>query len=207
MKPACYDLEPKKRPRQGRSQATWDAMLDAAAQLLCERGYHGLTTNHVAELSGVSIGTVYEYFPGKDALVAEVVERCIRKQLAGMLAIAQEIIPLPGREGVRYAVDAAYRLLLRDKALIRVMLFEVPFTRELESFQNLGSMLLRVAVTSNREAAPHYRVFASPASLFLMNTLMGGTLLQVVLGPPAGVSVEEILGELTERLIEWTVAE
>ena len=45
------------------------------------------------------------------------------------------------------------------------------------------------------------------ASLFLMNTLMGGTLLQVVLGPPAGVSVEEILGELTERLIEWTVAE
>jgi len=67
--------EPRKEPRQRRSQVTFDAILEAAAQVLQQQGYVGTTTNAIAERAGVSIGSVYEYFPGKDAIFAALKRR------------------------------------------------------------------------------------------------------------------------------------
>ena len=63
-------LSPRKSPRQSRSQATVNAILDATARILLERGLDGVTTNAVAALAGVSVGSLYQYFPNKDALIA-----------------------------------------------------------------------------------------------------------------------------------------
>lgn len=62
-------VSPRKAPRQSRSQATVKAILDATARILVERGFATVTTNAVAELAGVSVGSLYQYFPNKDALV------------------------------------------------------------------------------------------------------------------------------------------
>lgn len=55
--------------------ATVDAIVQAAAQILLEIGYSDASTNKIAERAGVSIGTLYEYFPGKKAIYAEVRRR------------------------------------------------------------------------------------------------------------------------------------
>jgi AcrR family transcriptional regulator len=67
--------EPRKRPRQQRSAETVERIVDAAARIFDERGYRATTTNHVAELAGVSIGSLYQYFPNKDALLVALAER------------------------------------------------------------------------------------------------------------------------------------
>ncbi len=72
MKP---QLLPRKSPRQARSKALVTAILDATAQVLVERGYAGSSTNLIASRAGVSIGSVYQYFPNKDALIAALRER------------------------------------------------------------------------------------------------------------------------------------
>jgi AcrR family transcriptional regulator len=69
--------EPRKRPRQRRSAETVDRILDAAARIFDERGYRATTTNHVAEAAGVSIGSLYQYFPNKDALLVALAEHHI----------------------------------------------------------------------------------------------------------------------------------
>lgn len=75
-------LDPRKRPRQARSQATVTAILQAAAHILETQGLPGFTTNAVAERAGVSIGSLYQYFPAREALLAAL----IREKREGLLA-------------------------------------------------------------------------------------------------------------------------
>lgn len=65
----------RKRPRQARSVATFEAILEAAARILESLGFAGFNTNAVAELAGVSIGSLYQYFPSKEALIVELIRR------------------------------------------------------------------------------------------------------------------------------------
>lgn len=68
-------LLPRKRPRQARATATLDAILEATIQVLLAEGLHRLTTTRVAERAGVSVGTMYQYFPNKQSLLYALNER------------------------------------------------------------------------------------------------------------------------------------
>lgn len=74
MSVESIDANPRKMPRQSRSKATVDAILTGTAQVLVEHGYEGATTARVAERAGVSVGSLYQYFSNKEALVAALVE-------------------------------------------------------------------------------------------------------------------------------------
>ncbi|WP_375208799.1 TetR/AcrR family transcriptional regulator [Hyphomonas jannaschiana] len=64
---------PRKAPVQARSAATVEAILEAAAHILESEGFDGYTTNAIARRAGVSIGSLYQYFPNKDAVTAALV--------------------------------------------------------------------------------------------------------------------------------------
>lgn len=67
-------LAPRKRPLQARSQATVRAILEAAARVLARESLAGFNTNRVAEIAGISVGSLYQYFPNKEALVTALIE-------------------------------------------------------------------------------------------------------------------------------------
>jgi AcrR family transcriptional regulator len=68
-------LMPRKTPRQARSEATVEAVFEATIQVLVAEGPRRLTTTRVAERAGVSVGTMYQYFPHRNALLYAVIER------------------------------------------------------------------------------------------------------------------------------------
>lgn len=72
-------IEPRKKPRQARSAATVEAILDAAAHILERQGLAFLTTNHIADRAGVSVGSLYQYFPAKQAILTEIIRRKRRR--------------------------------------------------------------------------------------------------------------------------------
>lgn len=74
-------LEPRKQPRQGRSRATYQAILEGCTQVLKQGGVAALSTNRLAERAGVSVGSLYQYFPTKEAVLAELV-RGLRQDMA-----------------------------------------------------------------------------------------------------------------------------
>ncbi len=63
-------IKQRKEPKQARSKATVNAILEAAAHILVKDGYGAFNTNHVAQKAGVSIGSLYQYFPNKESLIA-----------------------------------------------------------------------------------------------------------------------------------------
>ncbi|MEU6719138.1 TetR/AcrR family transcriptional regulator [Nonomuraea sp. NPDC046802] len=113
-------LTPRKHPRQQRSRETVAAILEAAAQLFQRHGYSQTTTNKVAERAGVSIGSLYQYFPNKDALLVALAEHYLAEadaRISEVFAHAAEQRPeqpCAQRSGRRPVQCADLRLLLDE---------------------------------------------------------------------------------------------
>ena len=119
----------RRAPVQKRALATVASILDAAAATFVEHGYAGGTTNRIATVAGVSVGSLYEYFPNKDAILGALLHR----RLAEVDAELDRLLASPA-ESAAESVDALIRALLARygsaSALDRVLLEEVPHPPE-----------------------------------------------------------------------------
>jgi len=116
----------RKRPQQARSKATVDAILTATAQMLLHHGFEQTSTNRIAKRAGVSIGSLYQYFPNKASLLTALAERHLEQIYEWM---AQELATSTAADlssGVHDFIAALLRAHSRHADLIRVMYQEVP---------------------------------------------------------------------------------
>jgi AcrR family transcriptional regulator len=101
---------PRKFASQERSRSTVDALLEATTRILIKEGYDRASTNRIAEVAGVSIGSLYQYFPSKEALVAAVVDRHTQElsevTRSALVKMAARPIEVAAREFVSVAIDA-----------------------------------------------------------------------------------------------------
>jgi AcrR family transcriptional regulator len=117
---------PVRMPRQKRSQATRDAIVEAAARVFAEHGLERSTTARIAEVAGVSPGSMYQYFPSKDALVTALFERESNAQHARLLELAAEMGIDDVRALIRAFLDWSVAEFEKKRPLYRVLLHEVP---------------------------------------------------------------------------------
>lgn len=116
----------RRTPHQSRAQETVDAILGAARRILVKHGLAALTTNKVAELAGVSIGSLYQYFPNKDSLLAELQQRHMDEGTALAVERMATVADLPPREAVRAMVSLMIELHRQDPALHHALVAQVP---------------------------------------------------------------------------------
>lgn len=118
-------------PKQSRAQSTVSAILEGAARVLAERGWAGFNTNVVAERAGVSIGSLYEYFPNKQAIADAIVSEHLAKGEAMLAAAATNASSKSSLEPlVTSLVDGFVNLHKDDPRLHRVLSSEVPLSSE-----------------------------------------------------------------------------
>jgi len=120
------DTNPRKQPRQERAKATVDAILTAAAQVLIAQGYENTTTARVADRAGVSIGSLYQYFPNKESLVAALIEHHADE----IVATVEEALTTARHEsleaGMRALIHAAVTAHRLDPKLHKILNEQVP---------------------------------------------------------------------------------
>lgn len=124
--PRRLPLHPRKRPTQARSHATVDAIVGAAARVLVRGGYEGFTTNAVAARAGVSVGSLYQYFPNKEALLAELTARHVAALEQSFEAVVARIAEAPLAELVAALIEANVAVHLVEPELHRVLSAEIP---------------------------------------------------------------------------------
>jgi AcrR family transcriptional regulator len=114
---------PRKRPLQERAQATVDAILQATTYILVRNGWRGLATNSIAERAGVNIASLYQYFPNKEAIVAELRRRYLA-QLQSCESSGEK--PKTLRAALRSSVETLIRQRQVNPELHRVFEEELP---------------------------------------------------------------------------------
>ena len=98
----------RKNPIQDRAKFTSDSILEATEIIIANEGYGKATTNHIAERAGVSIGSLYQYFPNKDAIISALIEQAVSKVSNGFRIVLRDATELP----LELASRLAYRYLL-----------------------------------------------------------------------------------------------
>lgn len=119
-------VKPRKSALQERSRATVDALVEATARILVKEGFDKASTNRIAEVAGVSVGSLYQYFPSKEALVAAVIERHqqeIAQTVQGELA---DVLAQPVEKAVRQLVAVAVKAHRVNPRLHRVLAEQIP---------------------------------------------------------------------------------
>ena len=117
-------FEPRKTPLQARSTVTVEAISEAAIQVLLSHGADRLTTTRVAQRAGVSVGTLYQYYPNKQSLLFAVLENHLTNVMATVEAACENACHKPLAEMIREMVEAFVDAKM-DRADISVALYQV----------------------------------------------------------------------------------
>jgi AcrR family transcriptional regulator len=152
--PARPDTRPRKRAIQTRSQATVDAILKATAHILVAEGYDRASTNKVAARAGVSIGSLYQYFPGKEALVAALLDRHMDRMGEVLRAAFPRLAAVPIERAAVEVVRIMVAAHSVDPALHKVFVEQVPRIGKLERVQDVEremTALVRADLETRRD--------------------------------------------------------
>jgi len=129
---------PRKNASQKRSRATVDALIEATARILVREGFDKASTNHIAEVAGVSVGSLYQYFPSKEALVAAVIDRHNQEIMRTVRGEVAEAMSQPVEKAMRKLVAAAVKAHRVDPKLHRVVAEQIPRVGKLENVERFN---------------------------------------------------------------------
>lgn len=198
---------PRKAPRQARSRATVEAILTAAARVLVQEGFERTTTNRVAAVAGVSVGSLYQYFPNKQALVRALYDR--------QLAWAESIRPaelarhVPGRPGaaLRDVIRAAVRWHLathgRDPRLhteLSAHATEILGERSVAAFERMHEGRVRDRLELHRNALERRDV---ALAAFLVSTCLEAVAHAAATRHPELLTGDALVDDLTDMLMGY----
>jgi AcrR family transcriptional regulator len=194
---------PRKRPVQARSQATVDAIVDAAARVLVRGGYGAFTTNRVAARAGVSVGSLYQYFPNKEALLAELKTRHVTQLERGLDAAMTRVADAPIAELIAAVIEAMVAVHLVDPELHRVLSAEVPQLGPSDAAAAFGQRMAARVLALLRSRRDEIVVRDVDLATYVVVRTVEATIHEAVAERPADLASGAIAREVTRLLLNY----
>jgi AcrR family transcriptional regulator len=197
----------RNQPQQSRSRDTVDAILGAAVRVLEREGPDAASTSRVAEVAGVSVGTLYQYFANRDAILNALQDREFSRAtelLTGLLGRGQ---PAANHEVARAVVTALLASYRSAPALHRVLAVEglrVTPTERVLAFDGRAIATIRafLSLLGTGIGRPNL-----DAAAFVVYQAVRATMLAYLLENPAGLDDQTLVDELTHLILSYLVAQ
>jgi len=202
--PLSDPAEGRRRPRQQRSQETVAVILEATAQVLTEQGYARASTNRIAKRAGVSVGSIYQYFGGKDALIVALAERHALEMIGVVGQLLQDLADLPVAQVVHQAVEAMIAAHRVNPELHQVLMTQCPDVVELPTVQALEQGFLELVQGVMAERSHELRSDLDPEIAAWLLTRSGEAVTHAVVRErPDWVQDPRFVAEVTNMLVRY----
>ena len=200
MPPSKQAQTPRKKPQQARSKSTVEAILDGAVRVLDQEGAEALTTTRVAEVAGVSVGTLYQYFAHRAAIVDALQDREFLRATEMLGAELGQTTEMSERQLARAIVGGLLHLYRNAPGLHRLLAVEglhVTPTERVQAFDHKIVSTLRFFFESTslkvERANKH-------AAAFVLYQSVRATLLAAILEEPVGITDAILVDEVSDMV-------
>lgn len=198
---------PRKKPQQARAQQTVNAILEATIQVLEREGPEAATTTRIAEVAGVSVGTLYQYFSHRDAIFDALQEREFSKALEMTQAILSEGNQLGSpRQIVEQCVKGMLSLHTGHPGVHRVLAMEGLRTTKADRLQSFDMRVIGI-VRHFLSVTGSVRRKNVDAAAFVAFQCVRAVLLARLLEPSPGLNDDTMVEELVDLLMRYLIEE
>jgi len=183
-----------------------ESILRATAHILKTKGFAACSTNAVAKKAGVSIGSLYQYFPSKEALVAALAEKHAQEGYRLLLETIRDAVEQPRsiQELVRHSIGALVRLHANDPELHRVLMEQVPGIRSgvkaMQQVSNQSAALVRAWLEAHRA---HFRPLDVEVATYVLVTAVEAVTHLRLVDRPAQLDTDTLVAELSELVLGY----
>ena len=183
-------FEPRKTPIQARSTVTVEAISEATVQVLLRHGAERLTTTRVAERAGVSVGTLYQYYPNKQSLLFAVLEHHMNNVATRVEAVCESACYRPLGEMIKEMVEAFVNAKM-ERADISVALYRVSADVGGPALIKRISQRSRKAVEAMLQTAPDAQSPPDKFAIDIMLAAMAGAMRSLLETGPTSATVRK----------------
>lgn len=176
-------LEPRKLPRQSRSKATVQAILDACAETVAARGYHALTTHAIAGRAGASVGTLYQYFPNREAVAGALVVRAMERLLEAMRKALAECMErqLDSLAAIEHLLLTGLDVLVCERAVFARLGREAPQLFRLPAVAEIQGRLIHLSQEIRLSGGDRLDLPMPEADAWIIGHMVSASMLQISL--------------------------
>ncbi len=199
--PRKIRTSPRKLPQQERSKVTVDAILTAAAHILTENGYDNASTNRIAERAGVSIGSLYQYFPNKEAIMTALRERHVNEMTEIVESALNKSANHPIEVALHELVKACVAAHAIDPTLHQVLNEQVPRLNHSSAEAQIIT-LLREFLEQRRDQIQLQNL---ELTVFILERTIESLTHAAVIEHPEFLKQEELEEEITKLLLSYLI--
>jgi AcrR family transcriptional regulator len=196
----------RKKPRQARSQVTVSAILDATIRILDRESLDAATTTRIAEVAGVSVGSLYHYFPHRDAILDALQDREFDRALTHMQSVlSRENLETAPRKTVELVVRGLSALYAASPALHRVLAIEglrVTTSERVQAFDLRVIAVIRQFLLASRA---QLRCDDFEAAAFVTYQSVRATMLANLLERAPAIDGETLVGQIVDLVVRYLV--
>ncbi|MBW2941363.1 TetR/AcrR family transcriptional regulator [Zhongshania aquimaris] len=197
------DFAARKLPSQERAQMTVDSIMDATKKILEKEGYAHLTTNHIADVAGVSIGTLYQYFSNKETIIYALIESVVSKAADELRDKLMELMTEP----IQVMIPTMTRLLLsiykeNEFVLFRIR-YQVPRLKDTYAKLTTENFTFVTNLAYLKQHQIELTVKDLNTALFIVENTITSNCIRYLEKQPSDISEDEFIDELSSMVLKY----
>ena len=166
----------RRKPRQARAQDTVEVIFEATARILRRKGRAALNTNYIAECAGISVGTLYQYFPDKESILVAMARRELAADQAAVVKAMSEPVEAADADLVRRAIRALISRLRRNREVRRIAIETLMSEGHGDELASSVQQVAQMVGAKSDRFLPGRAEPVSPISLFVITRAISGVM-------------------------------
>ncbi|GAP96905.1 TetR/AcrR family transcriptional regulator [Leptolyngbya sp. NIES-2104] len=203
--PRKRSINPRKLPQQDRSRLTVEAILEATTHILTQEGYDKANTNHIAERAGISIGSLYQYFPNKESLMAALIEQHSNEIAELVESKLKDLADAPLEIAIPALIKAVIAAHAINPALHQVLSEEIPRSERSQQVQKADERITELLRAYLARWSDRIRPQNLEMTVFILSRTIESLCHSAVIEQPGFISKHQFEQEVANLILLYLI--